>query len=863
MATNPTLAAELRELYSKESARLKEEFAATREGSLFLAGRTELVDSVARKAWSEIISPDPEEPKDFALIALGGYGRKWLFPYSDIDLLFLHAGNKTEAKIKEPIRRFSQELWDLRLKLSPASRTLSECDRMDPDNLEFAISLLDCRYLAGDQQLFARLHDGVIPKLVARESQVFLTRLAELARSRHSKFGGTLFHLEPNVKDGAGGLRDYNVAYWLALISAMAKQQAWPDPPTFFAPSQRNKLGAALEFLMSVRCFLHFRHSRDDNVLAWDAQAEAAAAQIGVANGGELTASDWMRIYFGYARTVHRVCTQLLFEIPAERPSLYRQFQTMRSRLSNAEFSVADDMVFLRQPENLTDPQLILRVFRFLARHGLSLSSVTEAQIEEALPSLVADRPEGSELWHVLQEILLGPHAADALRAMHSLGVLTILLPEFGGIDSLVVRDYSHRFTVDEHTFVAIENLHALRQSQAKWDQRYAELLEELEQPDLLYLAILLHDTGKAAKTSDHVRVSQDLAEAALDRLDLDALDRESVIFLVGRHLEMSAALRRDIFDPETVRAFAAKVETPERLKMLCLLTYADIKAVNPEALSPWKAENIWQLYIAAANHLNRSLDQRFHVDAHDEVLEHLRTLAPATGKHVETFLEGLPRRYLLTHAAGDVFAHADMAAKLGGDPVQLDLRRGRHWYELILVTPDRPFLFATMTGILAAWGMNIVKASAFSNQAGIVVDMFYFTDTFRTLELNLSEWERFKVSIHDGLLGKLDLERMLRDRLRSKQNRAPKVKVETQIHFDNTCSAHSTLVEVIAQDQPGLLYRISSQFAREACNIEIALIDTEGQTAIDVFYLTSGGAKLAPEQQSRLQTALVAEFAP
>ncbi|HTP44432.1 MAG TPA: [protein-PII] uridylyltransferase [Candidatus Acidoferrum sp.] len=861
MATNPTLAAELRELYAKESARLKEEFAARREGSRFLAGRTELVDSVAQKAWTGIVSPDAEGPKDFALVALGGYGRRWLFPYSDIDLLFLHAGDKTEARIKEPIRRFSQELWDLRLRLSPASRTLGECERVDADNLEFAISLLDCRYLAGGRELFARLRESVIPKLVGRESQVFLTQLAELARSRHGKFGGTLFHLEPNVKDGPGGLRDYNVAHWLGLISALTKNRAWPEAQSLPPPLQRKKLEGALAFLMSVRCFLHFRHSRDDNVLAWDAQAEAAAASIGVPGGDVLTASDWMRIYFSHARSIYRACARVLSEIPAERPSLYRQFQTMRSRLSNAEFSVVDDMVSLRQPENLTDPQLVLRVFRFLARHGLSLSSVTEMQIEQALPSLGADPPEGSELWHVLQEILLGPHAADALRAMHSLGVLTILLPEFRGIDSLVVRDYSHRFTVDEHTFVAIENLHALRQSQSKWDQRYAELLEELEQPDLLYLAILLHDTGKGAKTDDHVSASLEIAGRALERLDLDALDREAVLFLVGRHLEMSAAMRRDIFDPDTVRAFAAKVETPERLKMLCLLTYADIKAVNPEALSPWKAENIWQLYIATANHLNRSLDQRFHMDAHDELLEHLRTLAPATGKHVESFLEGLPRRYLLTHAAGDVFAHADMAANLSKNPVQVDLRRGRHWYELILVTPDRPFLFASMAGILAAWGMNIVKASAFSNAAGVVVDTFYFTDTFRTLELNLSEWERFKVSIHDALVGKLDLERMLRDRLRAKQNRLPKVKVPTQIHFDDSCSAHSTLVEVVAQDQPGLLHRISSRFAHEKCNIEIALIDTEGQTAIDVFYLTSGGGKLAIEQQERLGAALVAEL--
>jgi len=258
---------------------------------------------------------------------------------------------------------------------------------------------------------------------------------------------------------------------------------------------------------------------------------------------------------------------------------------------------------------------------------------------------------------------------------------------------------------------------------------------------------------------------------------------------------------------------------------------------------------------------LNRSADQRVHGDVSDEKLARLRSLAPVTGAKFKDFVEGFPQRYLLVHSAEEVMQHMAMAEEFGHDSVQVDLKRGRHWYELTLVTKDRASLFATLTGVLAAWGMNIVKANAFSNQAGTVVDTIYFTDRFRTLELNLSEWQRFKQSITAVLAGSADLDRMLRDRQRSEKNTRVKVMVETRIAFDDECSSTSTLLEVIAQDRPRLLHRISSCLSQQRCNIEIALIDTEGQMAIDAFYLTSEGKKLTAEQQKKVEKALVAEL--
>jgi [protein-PII] uridylyltransferase len=861
MSTAVTLRTELRQLYANASARIQKEFISDRNGTQSIAKRTALVEKVLDRLWGELIDP-AGEARNFALVALGGFGRRSLFPHSDVDILFLHADRSTEDALRDPIRSFCQELWDLRMKLGPTTRTLAECDQFDQQNVEFTISLLDCRFVAGDRELFHRLHDKLLPKFFAREGGYIVQQLAEVTRSRHSKYGNTVFHLEPNIKEAPGGLRDYNVACWMALLSALDRERTWPAHETLLPDSTRKSFAPAMEFLSAVRTFLHYRQGRDDNMLAWESQDEGAARHIGVNPEQALDAAAWMREYFRHARAIHYECLRLLEAVPASRSSLYRHFQNFRSRLSNADFSVIDGLVMLQQPSRVHDPEVLFRIFTFCAHHGLKPAMATEHRVQQVLPELLEKSPPGPDSWRYLQQILVEPHAADALRSMHSLGLLTVLLPELKLIDSLVVRDFYHRFTVDEHSFIAIECLHRARQSKSEWDQRYGRLLEELERPELLYLALLLHDVGKGVPGTNHVVTSLEIAHRCMDRLGLNDEDRDTVSFLIGSHLEISSVLRRDIYDPATIQGFSEKVGTPERLKMLSLLTYADIKAVNPEALTPWKAENVWQLYIGTANGMSRTADERVHADTEkDEIIARLQAMAPKSAKKIRDFLEGLPKRYLRSYRPQEILRHFEMAGRLVDDPVQLHLERGRHWFELTVVTPDRPFLFSKIAGVLAAWGMNIVKADAFSDAAAVVVDTFFFTDRFRTLELNLPEWDRFKRSVADVLNGEADLDRMMRDRMRAESKGVAKVKVETRVEIDDQCSSTSTLVQIIAQDRLGLLHRISSRFSHQDCNIEIALIDTEGQMAIDVFYLTSDGSKLSPEKQEELKEDVLTEL--
>src|SRR6266852_2795854 len=447
-----------------ERQRIRQQFDAGVSARETVRALCDLADNNIRRVFGEVVRLHGTSPAGFCLLALGGYGRKLLFPYSDLDILFLFGSEKAEQEFRPLISDFSRTLWDLGFRVSSAGRTVEECKRIEEDNAEFHLALLDRRFLAGDAELFEKLDKRVLPSSEKAARPFLLTQLHKLTLERLTRYGNTIFHLEPNVKDAPGGLRDYQAAVWLRQIGGEKRE------PLSSSATEEELASGAVNFLSAIRCFLHYSNARNDNTLTYELQARAAERSLGVTDGLPRDAAEWMRLYFRHARTLNRQLLRYL-EQKAPAPQTFRQrlFNAARSAKSEPgdgkPFAVRNGGFEMLDAREISDRSVLFSLFIEAARAGIPLSRRAERSIAYIMKHPELPVKNADVTWAMLREILGADYPGVALRPLQRLGLLVEILPEFARIDSLVVRDFYHRYTVDEHTLRTIEHLQELSES--------------------------------------------------------------------------------------------------------------------------------------------------------------------------------------------------------------------------------------------------------------------------------------------------------------------------------------------------------------------------------------------------------------
>ncbi|PYO24403.1 MAG: [protein-PII] uridylyltransferase [Candidatus Rokuibacteriota bacterium] len=796
------------------------------------------------------------------VMALGGYGRGELHPLSDVDLMVIYDG-KMSPYVQRMMQELLYSLWDLGLHVGHSLRSLDDCVAMARTDFPSRTSMQEARFLAGDRRLFARFQRVLRQEVFRRDFGQFLETTLVERDARYRKHGASPYIGEPNVKESAGGLRDMHTAMWLGEAKFGTRTLRELADKGLITPREQAAADAALTFLWRVRNELHFFSGHKNDVLTRDLQPRIAK-NLGYENDAtSLGVERFMRDYYLHARVIHRVSKRLIARC---QETLSRRGSAERRRRQQA---LADGLVFFdgrlhladRDPSQLrVDPARLMKVFGHLHRLGCELSLDLERAVEDSL-HLVDDAFRRSD---AVGELFLDicrswGRVCQTFSEMHELGLLGRYLPEFGALTCLVQYDVYHKFSADQHSLLAVEHLEALAPGQSAESEGAAPVLSEVEKPELLMLGMLLHDIGKA-RGHGHVAKGIPLVRGLTARMGLPSADATAVEFLVAHHLTMShVAQRRDIDDPKTVTDFAAVVGDPQRLRMLYLLTYADMRAVGPGVLTPWRARILHELYTRTLDLLTggrvakpsrAQLAERLHAAAKGEV----------DLQAVKAHLAMMADRYLESTGVQRMAEHLRMLGELGEAPVVTALFQHPDLgsSDLVVVTRDLPGLFSLIAGTLAASGVNIISAQIHTRADGIAIDTFQVNDPAGDVVGSAAHWARPLDALRAVITGEQSVEALLARR-RALGREATGPGGPPKIALDNQLSDSATVIEVKCPDRLGLLYLITRALAGLGLDIVSARIATEIDQAFDTFYVQDReGRKLEdPDTLERARVGL------
>ncbi|MCG6921742.1 MAG: [protein-PII] uridylyltransferase, partial [Acidobacteria bacterium] len=861
----------LRRYVRLETERLRMRHRLGLGGSEIATARSYQVDLVVQRACraaAESAGPGAQpELSACAVVALGGYGRAELAPYSDVDLLFLRPERSSTA-VTAFVERALQLLWDAGLAVGHSFRSPAECVEEARADLHSRTALTEARLVGGSTALFDSLLHALDEGLLRNQKATdrFLEALRLETDERHESQGSAVCVQEPNVKEGVGGLRDLHTVLWAGHARFGSGRLSTLLAEGWVSAAEYRTARRASDFLWRVRNEAHFSTGRRTDFLSLDLQGELGPRLGYRAKGGLLDSELFMRDYYRRASELHELCRGFLMRHGGARPR--RLFPALRRpRRTRRGFEVRDGRLFAREsagefPKNAL---ALLEAVEVAQLEGVAPSEPLKAQLRTH-SNLVnrAFRSSPEARGALLRMLGRRGHVGPALRTLHETGILGRLLPEWARISLLVQHDLYHRYTVDEHTLRAFEALDEVAAGEKPELSRLGSVLDEIEDVTPLYVGMLLHDIGKG-RGGGHVEKGVRIATRTLAHLGLDPEATAKVLFLVEAHLEMSQlSQQRDLSEPALIEAFAKRVGSLERLTLLLLLTYADHRAVGPGIWTDWKGTLLWELYDRTRHRLMGGEAHGDRADAERETaVTSLRQEFPL--ETVEHHFALLPERYLRATDAERMGRHFRLLCSRGERPVSVDwhdLERGRAT-ELTVTARDRRGLFAAVSGTLTANNIDILSVDLLTRADGIVLDSLRVSELPDHEPVSPERKARIEAALAKAVSGETDVPTTV-ERWRRSQRRRPRrhwgrIQRRPTVRFDNDGSATATIVEVRAPDQPGLAFTISGALADLGLDITFAKIATAKALALDVFYVTdAAGMKLVPEVLGEVEATLL-----